>query len=108
MTEIHKDKGSDNVYRDLKVADAESMYVKARLASKIGKIIDQRCLTQQQAANILKIPQPKLSRLLRGKFRGISETKMITCLNLLGNDVEIVVRQVYHDSTEGHTQVTFA
>ena len=106
MTEIHK--GSGNVYRDLQAADAESMHVKAHLAFKIGKIIDQRCLTQQQAANILKMPQPKLSGLLRGKFRGISESKMITCLNLLGNDVEIVVRQAHQDFSEGHTQVTFA
>jgi len=106
MTEIHK--GSCNVYSDLQTADAEVMYVKARLAFKIGKIINQRHLTQQQAANILGIPQPKLSRLLRGQFRGISEAKMITCLNLLGNDVDIVVRQAHQDFSEGHTQVTFA
>jgi len=37
MAEIHK--GNDNGYRDLKVVDAESMHIKARLASKIGKII---------------------------------------------------------------------
>ena len=106
MTEIQK--GSGNVYRDLQTTDAEAMYVKARLASKIGEIISQRHLTQQQAANILGIPQPKLSGLLRGQFRGISEAKMIACLNHLGSDVDIVVRQTRQNFSKGQTQVTFA
>ncbi|MBS7350725.1 MAG: XRE family transcriptional regulator [Comamonas sp.] len=84
------------------------MYVKARLARKIGDIIRHRHLTQQQAAEILGIPQPKLSGLLRGQFRGISETKMIECLNRLGRDVEIVVRKARRSRPQGQTQVVFA
>lgn len=104
---IEMEKSSGNVYADLQTVDADVMYVKACLASKIGEIIRQRHLTQQQAARILGIPQPKLSRLLRGQFRGISEARMITCLNDLGSDVEIVVRQSNQDFSQGHTQVTF-
>lgn len=84
------------------------MYVKARLASKIGDIIRHRHLTQQRAAEILGFPQPKLSGLLRGQFRGISETKMIACLNHLGRDVEIVVREAPPNQLRGQTQVVFA
>lgn len=106
MIEIEESSG--NVYADLQTADAEVMYVKARLASKIGDIIRHRHLTQQQAAEVLGIPQPKLSGLLRGQFRGISETKMIECLNRLGRDVEIVVRKAPRSHPQGHTQVVFA
>ena len=88
---ISIEEGSGNVYEDLQTTDARAMYVKARLASKIGDIIRHRHLTQQQAAEIVGMPQPKLSGLLRGHFRGISETKMIECLDRLGSDVEIVV-----------------
>ncbi len=105
---IEIEEGSGNVYADLQVADAEAMYVKARLASKIGDIIRHRHLTQQQAAEILGVPQPKLSGLLRGQFRGISEAKMIDCLNRLGRDVEIVVRKAPRSHSQGHTQVVFA
>lgn len=105
---IEIEEGSGNVYADLQVPDAEAMYVKARLASKIGDIIRRRHLTQQQAAEILGIPQPKLSGLLRGQFRGISEAKMIECLNRLGRDVEIVVRKAPRSHPQGHTQVVFA
>jgi predicted XRE-type DNA-binding protein len=101
-------KGSGNVYMDLQMVDAQTMYVKACLASKIGEIIKQRNLTQQQAAEILGMPQPKLSQLLRGSFRGISEAKMIACLNSLGSDVDIVVSKTHQDFSKGQTQVSFA
>lgn len=106
MTEIEESSG--NVYADLQTPDAEAMYVKARLASKIGDILRHRHLTQQQAAEVLGIPQPKLSGLLRGQFRGISEAKMMECLNRLGRDVEIVVHKAPGRQAQGHTQVVFA
>ena len=73
MTQIEQ--GSANVYADLGIADAEEMLVKAQLATKIGEIIKRRKLTQIQAAELLGMPQPKLSNMLRGQFRGISETR---------------------------------
>jgi predicted XRE-type DNA-binding protein len=60
------------------------MKVKAILAAKIIEIIKYRHLTQIQAAEILGIPQPKLSGMLRGQFRGISEAKMLEGVNRIG------------------------
>ena len=45
----------------------------------------------QQAARVLGMTQPKLSGMLRGQFRGISEMKMMDCLIRLGKTVKIVV-----------------
>lgn len=100
--------GGTNVYADLGMADAEEMLVKAQLATKIGDIIKRRKLTQVQAAKLLGITQPKLSGLLRGQFRGISETKMLECLTKLGRDVEIVIKSAPRSRTEGHVSVVFA
>ena len=85
---IEVEVGSGNVYADLGFENAEQMLVKARLVAKIGEIIRRRRLTQAQAAELLGIPQPKLSNMLRGRFRGISEAKMIDCLARLGRNVE--------------------
>jgi len=85
--------GSTNVYADLGFPDAEEMLVKAHLATAIGDIIAARKLTQQRAAEILGMTQPKLSQLLNGRFRGISEAKMMECLTRLGRDVKIIVGQ---------------
>ncbi|AMO74145.1 MULTISPECIES: helix-turn-helix domain-containing protein [Pseudomonas] len=105
---IEFEEGSGNVYADLGRADAGEMQVKARLASKIGSIIKARHLTQTQAAEILGLPQPKVSDMLRGKFRGISEAKMIDCLARLGRDVQIVVKAAPRSRREGRVEVVFA
>ena len=92
MSTIAIEKSSGNVYADLGPADAQEMLIKAKLASKIGEIIQRQNLTQQQAAQLLAMPQPKVSMLLRGQFRGISEAKMLECLARLGRDIDIVVK----------------
>lgn len=106
MTEIESSSG--NVYADLGQVTASEMLVKAQLAAKIGSIIKARHLTQIQAAEILAMPQPKVSEMLRGKFRGISESKMIDCLARLGRDVQIVVKAAPRSRREGRVEVVFA
>lgn len=88
---IEIEESSGNVYADLGMPDAEEMLVKCQLSMKIEEIIKSRRWTQQQAAEVLGMSQPKLSKMLRGQFRGISQAKMLECLNLLGRDVQIVV-----------------
>lgn len=85
--------GTGNVYADLGVPDAEAMLVKAHLATAIADSIAARKLTQKQAAEVLGMTQPKLSNLLNGRFRGISEAKMMDCLARLGRDVRIIIGQ---------------
>jgi predicted XRE-type DNA-binding protein len=104
---IDIEQGSTNVYEDLGRPDAAELQVKAMLAAKIGEIIKHRHLTQVQASEILGMPQPKLSAMLRGQFRGISEAKMLECLNRLGRDIEIRVRKPSRSKTVGRTSVVF-
>ena len=80
-----------NVYEQLGFPDAEQMLVKAQLVSQIAQILRERGWSQQQAAKVLGMTQPKLSKMLRGQFRGISEMKMMDCLVRLGRPVKIVV-----------------
>jgi predicted XRE-type DNA-binding protein len=104
--EVHE--GSGNVYRDLGFPNAEEMLVKAQLVSKIREIIQNKGLTQVEAGRILGLSQPKLSGLLRGQFRGVSERKLIDCLTSLGRDVEIVVKDAPRRRDGGKLTVVFA
>jgi predicted XRE-type DNA-binding protein len=108
QSEIAVEKSSGNVYTDLGYADSEDMLVKAQIVSKIAEIIEQRRLTQEQAAEILRLTQPKISRLLRGQFRGISERRLLRCLTRLGRDVQIVVKQTPRRRGQGRLTVRFA
>jgi predicted XRE-type DNA-binding protein len=100
--------GSGNVYADLGMPDADEMFVKAQLASRIGEIIKSHKWSQQQAADVLGLTQPKLSRMLRGQFRGISEAKMLDCLTRLGRDVQIVIGPARRTASSGRVAVVLA
>jgi len=106
MIEIEESSG--NVYLDLGMNDAEEMLIKAQLATKISEIIKTRKWTQKRAADILGLTQPKLSKMLRGQFRGISEAKMLDCLTRLGRDVQIVVGPARRTNYSGHVAVVFS
>ena len=95
-----KNAKSTNVYEQLGFPDAEEMLVKAQLVSQIGEILRERGWSQQQAAKVLGLTQPKLSKMLRGQFRGISEMKMMDCLLRLGRAVKIVVGPVTEAADE--------
>jgi len=60
-----------------------------------------------QAAKILGLTQPKLSGILRGRFHGVSERKLIDCLTNLGQDVEIIVRDAPGRRAGGKLTVVF-
>jgi predicted XRE-type DNA-binding protein len=105
---IDFEESTGNVYADLGHKDADETLVKAQLATKIGEIIKARKWTQQEASVVLGLTQPKLSKMLRGQFRGISEAKMFDCLVRLGRDVQIVVGPARRSVTAGRVAVVFA
>lgn len=88
--EVHL--GSGNVFADLGLADAEKLKIKTGLVIEIRKAMKARGLTQQEAAKIMGISQPKVSDMMRGHFTNLSERKLMDCLTRLGYDIEIKVR----------------
>jgi predicted XRE-type DNA-binding protein len=105
--EITIAKGCGNVYADLGLPDADGMLVKAQLALSIDRIIRSKGLSQINAARIIGLSQPKLSGMLNGKFRGISEAKMLECITRLGNDVQIIINPAAHsENSVGHIAVS--
>ncbi|MCK0164266.1 helix-turn-helix transcriptional regulator [Marinobacter sp. S6332] len=106
MTSIEE--GGANVYEDLGSRDAGTMLLKAQLAAQIRNIIRANQWTQAEACKVLDLTQSKLSNLLNGKFRGISETKMLECLTRLGRDVQIVIGAERRSTTAGRVSVVEA
>jgi predicted XRE-type DNA-binding protein len=88
----HVIKGGGNVFRDLNLPDADILQAKADLVYRISTLIEQRGLTQMQAADVLRLTQPKISALLRGHLDGFSMERLVRFLNALDQDVNITVR----------------
>ena len=86
-------RGSGNVFADLGRPDAEAHLLKAELVTRIDKIVRQRGLKQVEAAKLLGLSQPDVSRLLRGSFQEYSIERLLRLLTALGRDVEIVIRE---------------
>ena len=84
---------SGNIFQDIGFPNADEMLMKAELVRQISEIIDQRELTQVEADKLLGIDQPKVSALIRGKLSGFSIERLLRFLNLLGCDIEIIVKK---------------
>ncbi len=102
---IEVEEGSGNVFADLGLPNPEERLAKAGLATRIAGVIRARRLTQASAARILKIDQPKISRLLRGQLSGFSTERLMQFLTLLGRDVEIVIKRAPRSRRQGHVRV---
>jgi predicted XRE-type DNA-binding protein len=84
--------GSDNVFADIGLPNPEEHLLKAHLVLKIDRLMKQRGLKQVEAAKLLGVKQPDISKLLRGEFRQFSVERLLRFLVALGQDVEIVVK----------------
>jgi predicted XRE-type DNA-binding protein len=86
-------RGSGNVFADLNLPDAEERQTKLRLAYALNAVIDAQRLTQGVAAVRLGLNQPKVSALRNYKLDGFSVERLMTLLNALDRDIEIVIRK---------------
>lgn len=103
---IEIEASSGNVFADLDLPEAGKLQIKSGLTVEIAKAIRERGFTQAEAAKRMGLTQPKVSSLLHGEFSNFSERKLMDCLNRLGYDIEIRVRE----TTEpvGHLVLTHA
>ena len=91
------ERGSGNIFADLGLPDADGHLLKAELVTQIDKIIRERRLKQVDAAKLLGLSQPDVSRLLRGSFREYSMERLLRPLTALGRDVHIVIRESHSE-----------
>ena len=87
--QIEFEKSSGNVFKDLDLPDADELFLKATLGFEVFQIIEDRQLTQAEAAKILGVKQPEISRLKKGKFHHYSVERLLTFLNRFNRDIEI-------------------
>ena len=94
MARKGRERGTDNVLADLGFEDAEELTAKATLALKVNQILTERGLTQVEAAELLGMPQSKVSQIKNYKLQNISLERLMQALVALDQRVEIVVKPV--------------
>jgi hypothetical protein len=58
-----------------------------------------------QGYKATRLDQPKVSALVRGRLAGFSTDRLLRCLMLLGQDVDIVVREKTNEYFKAHINV---
>jgi predicted XRE-type DNA-binding protein len=77
-------------------AEAEHLRIRADLMIALTKIIEARGLTQAAAAKLLRVTQPRVSDLMRGKIDRFSIDTLVEMLAHAGADVSVRVRGGKH------------
>ena len=103
MTRIDHTQGTDNVLLDLGFEDAEELSAKAALALKFNELVDERGLSQTEAAKITGMTQPKVSQVRRYKLQNISLERLMQALVSFDQRVEIVVQPARQAHARGIT-----
>ena len=103
---IHR--GSGNVFADIGVAHPERVLARSQIMIRITEIIKEKGLTQKQAAELLGIPQSKVSCLMNGKLSMFSLDHLFELLNALDRDVEIIIKPKTKEEKFATTHVLLA
>ncbi len=83
-----------NVFADLDLENADEMLAKSTLAITIRNIINERGLTQTQAAKICGTHQTQIARLNKGSsVKSMSFDLLLSWLTKLDQDVTVTVRR---------------
>jgi len=87
-------RSSGNVFRDLGFPPKEAAHLKVRsdLMIQLQRLITSRGLKQADAAKILRVTQPRVSDLLRGRIDLFSTDALIDMLAWGGVRVKLVLK----------------
>jgi predicted XRE-type DNA-binding protein len=102
------DFGSENVFYDLGYHDAVERQARTQLAMFINELLKARKLKQREIAELLDIPQPKVSALKNYRLDQFSVERLMAFLTRLNQDVEIMIRPRPSASGTGHISVLAA
>lgn len=97
--------GTDNIYVDLGFSDATERQTKTRLAFTINDLLKNRKLKQREVAELLGIPQSKVSALKNYRLDNFSVERLMEFLTALDQDVEIMIRPRANNAEAGHISV---
>ncbi|MGO9271990.1 MAG: helix-turn-helix domain-containing protein [Terriglobia bacterium] len=98
--------GSDNVFADLELDEADELLTRAQLGHTVRLILKARKLKQREIAKLLGIDQAEVSKLMNGQYHLFAEGRRLAFLKCLEQKVTIQVSR--HQKGEPYQQVTFA
>ena len=97
--------GSGNTFKALGIPQPEMAKTKSDIALAIYRTLQDKELSQKEAASIMGVDQAKVSAISRGITKGYSIDRLLTFLNRLDVDVDIRLTPKTRKNEQGHTKV---
>lgn len=79
---------------------------KGKIGIQVLRILKQRDLKQREISQLLGIPQPEVSHLMKGEFQRFSEGKLLTFLKRLDTEITLHLRPRHRDSLKSETIIS--
>jgi predicted XRE-type DNA-binding protein len=98
--------GSDNVFADLQLDDADELLTRAQLGHTVRLILKAKKLKQREIGKLLDIDQAEVSKLMNGQYHIFAEGRLFTFLKCL--EQKVTIRVSRHRKGEPYQQITFA
>jgi predicted XRE-type DNA-binding protein len=105
-SDIEFELSSGNVFADIGFDNAEEMLLKSELVRQINKTIKERELTSIQTRDMLNLNEEMLSNLSKGRLTELTLENLFRYLNILGRDLEVVLKPRSTSNSQGKLQVT--
>ena len=97
---------SGNVFADIGFENAEEMLLKSELVRQINKILKEKELTSLQARQLLNLDEEVLVNLSKGRLTELTLENLFRYLNILGRDLEVVLKPRSTSNRQGKLKVT--
>jgi predicted XRE-type DNA-binding protein len=89
---------SGNVFEDIgfDATEAANLKLRADLMVQVRSVIEERGLTQMEAARLFAVSQPRISDIVRGKIHGFTIDALVTMLSRGGVRTRVVTDRRDH------------
>lgn len=94
-------RGSGNVFADLGLPNPEEDEAKVQLAFAIIRAIEEKGLTQTEAARRAGVQQPHISKIVGGRLQEFSCERLMVILTGLGKDIKLVIKDAPRSRQQG-------
>ncbi|MBW4501963.1 MAG: XRE family transcriptional regulator [Scytonema hyalinum WJT4-NPBG1] len=100
------EESSGNVFADLDLEDADELFTRGKIGIQVLRLLKQRNLKQREISDLLGIPQPEVSHLMKGEFQRFSEGKLLTFLKRLDTEITLHLRPRHAGNQDAETVVS--
>jgi predicted XRE-type DNA-binding protein len=97
---------SGNVFFDLGLSNADELFTRGKIGIQVLRLLKQRNLKQREISELLGIPQPEVSHLMKGEFQRFSEGKLLIFLKRLDTEITLHLRPRHAANESGETVIS--